>query len=98
MYVAAEHARRIRDRFAAAELQIVLLQHDRRAAQLAHRDLETHARAGGIFLENHGQRFAGERPLLRPARAFAPARLGEDFDDVALSEVAQVEEMAHTIS
>ena len=67
--IARQHARGIGDRLAAAELHFLPGEHDDVAAELAHRDIERHARARRGLVEDHRQRLAGER--LVGARAIA---------------------------
>ena len=66
--VARQHARGVGDGLAAAELHLLAGQHDRLAAELAHADVERHARARRRLVEDHRQRLAGER-LRRGAAA-----------------------------
>src|SRR5690606_15465681 len=53
--VAGQHARRIGDRLSAPELQVGMIKCNGLAAELPHRDIERHARAGRGFLEDHYQ-------------------------------------------
>src|SRR5262252_9946633 len=61
--ITREHARGVRDRLAAPELHLLTGQRDRLAAELAHRDIEGHARAGRRSIEDHGKRLTLERRL-----------------------------------
>ena len=74
--VAREHARRIGDGLAAAELHLLAGQHDGLAAELAHGDVERDARARRRLVEDHRQRLAGERPVWRTRRRRAPSWRG----------------------
>ena len=69
--IARQHARGVGDGLAAAELHLLAGQHDRFAAELAHGDIERHARARRRLVEDHRERLAGER-LGRRAGALAP--------------------------
>ncbi len=68
--VARQHARGVGDRLAAAELHLGAGQHDRLAAEFAHRDVERNARARRGPVEDHRQRLAGERPRRRTCRGW----------------------------
>jgi hypothetical protein len=60
---AAEHARGIRHRLAAPELRRAAIEDQRGAAQLAHRHIERHARAGRVLLEDHREGMTRERRI-----------------------------------
>ena len=67
--IARQHARGVGQRLAAAELHFLRGEQDRLAAELAHGDVERHARAGRGLVEHHGQRLAGKRRGHDAARA-----------------------------
>src|SRR5262249_40638643 len=93
--VARQHARRIANGFAAAELHLIRSQHDHIAAELAHRDFKRHARAGRRPLENHRQRLAGERPLVAGALGLYGARQIDHPAYFLSRYVDQIEEMTN---
>ena len=64
--VAGQDARRVRHRFAAAELHVLARQHHHVAAQLSHGDLEADPRARARLLEQQRERLAGERAGAEP--------------------------------
>ena len=69
--VAREHGRRVLDRLAAAELEVVRGEVEPGAAELRDADLERDARARRRLLEDHPERPAGEErgaPRARCAR------------------------------
>ena len=68
--VARQHARRIGDGLAPADLHIRRTQHDRGSAKLMHGDFERHPRPRRGLLEDHGEHGAGpDLDLLRQAVA-----------------------------
>jgi hypothetical protein len=91
--VARQHARRVGDRLAAAELHVARREEQRVAAQLERARLERHARARRRLHEDHRQRPPGERPLAVLAAAHA---LGEREQRVELGarQVGDGEEVA----
>src|SRR6516162_2987363 len=60
--VARENPSRVGNGLAAAELHLLAGQQDGSAPELAHGDVEGHARAGRGFVEDHGEHAALERP------------------------------------
>ena len=65
------------------------------AAELAHGDVEGDARARRGLLEDHRQRLAGERPLVRAGASAFMARASIDHPAQVLGrDVDQIEEMA----
>ena len=60
--VAREHLRRVRDRLAAAELEVPRGEEHGEPAQLEHPGLEGHARARRRLLEDHRERLAPRAP------------------------------------
>ena len=96
----AEHARGVGDGLAPAELHRAGIEHDRRSAELAHRHVERHARAGRTFLEHHRQHAPIERRIVigatarQPrARLLAGARIGQDRGEPLRSCIGQADEM-----
>ena len=66
--IAREHARGVGDALAAAELHFGAGEHDRLAAEFAHRHVEGDARARRGAIEDHRQRLARQRPQSRRLR------------------------------
>ena len=64
VHVARQHARRVGNRLAAAELDVARREEERVSAELKRADLERHARARARLHEDHGERFSGERLLV----------------------------------
>ena len=69
-----QHARRVGDGLAAAELHFLAGEHHRLAAEFSHGEVKRHARARRRLIEDHRQDLPGERQL-GGAAAFAPNRL-----------------------
>src|SRR5438270_724509 len=90
--IARQHPRRVGHRLAAAKLAIGGADHDRVAAELAHRDLEGDAGAGRRFLEDHRQHLAFERPVV-PAVLIGDTEV-DDAMQIAGFVLVDVEEMA----
>ena len=90
--IARQHARRVGDGLAAAELAVGGVQKDRIAAELAHRHLERDAGPGRRLLEDHRQGLAGERPVA-PAVLVGDADI-EDAAQLGAVELVDVEEVA----
>ena len=62
--VARQHARRVGDRLAAAELHVARREEQRVSAELERADLERDARSRARLHEDHGERLSGERLLV----------------------------------
>jgi len=93
--ITRQDARGVGHRLAAAKLAVGGAEIDRIAAELAHRDLERHAGPGRRFLEDHRQRFAGERPV---AAAVLIGKAGvEDRAQLDRVELVDVEEVPRRI-
>ena len=98
---AAEHARGVRHRLAAAELHRARIHDDRGSAELAHRHVEGDARTGRVLLEDHRERAAGERPI-GIGRAFgetgasrlARGGIGQHRGDRGRAGIGEIEEVA----
>jgi hypothetical protein len=97
---AAEHPCGIGDGFAAAQLHPARFHDNGAAAQLPHRHIERNARAGGIFLENHGQYAPrqwciGIGATLGPIapRRFAVQRIAQHRRHGIAAGIAQIKKM-----
>jgi hypothetical protein len=93
VHVARQHARRVGDRLAAVQLDVVAAQEQRAPAQLVHPDLERHAGARGRLLEDHRQRLAGEGRGVRVRRRLDRGRLLEQQLDLVARPVLEREEV-----
>ena len=98
---ARQDARGVGDGLAAPKLRIAAVEHDRGAAQLAHRQVEAHSGARRVFLEDHRQHRAVQRlvrvrlALGRAGAFFLPLhRLTQNMGDGFPARVGQVEEVA----
>ena len=94
--IARQHLGGIGDGLAATELHFLAGQHQRFAAELAHADIERHARPRRRPLEDHRQHLAGQRTL--SAQGVAPLCLhaAAGFDDLAqlrTGDFGEVEEV-----
>ena len=95
VHIARQDARRVGDRLAAAELHVLRVEHDRRAAKLVDGDLEGDARPRGGLLENHGEHRAlryGER-LRHLARSLHGGSGVDDGAQGAHIQRVDIEEM-----
>ena len=84
--VARQHARRILDRLAAAELQIAVREEQRLPAELVHARFKRNTRARRGLLENHAERLALEDVVLHARLLHGLELLGEREDLVELVE------------
>ena len=91
--VTIEDAGGVRDRLPDAELDVVLGQGGRRAAQPGDPDLERDARAVGRLLEEHGDVAPVERPL-GPSAGLDRVGEVEDLAELGSIEIGQVDEVA----
>ncbi len=97
--VAGEHLRRIGDRLATTELGVGVIKPDRLAAELAHGDIERHARPRRGLLEDHHEDHVLD--VFRPQRLwYAFTRLlhfVRHVDDAAQNaciDLAEIEKVA----
>ncbi len=100
--ITRQHARRVGNAFAAAELQVVLVQGNGLAAKLAHGDVERDARARRRFLENQHEDVVGDTvglELRRHALAGRLHRMG-GVDDTAQRpgvDLVEIQEMSNSV-
>src|SRR5271163_617377 len=96
--ITRKHARGVGDRLAASELHFGAGEHDRFAAEFAHRDIEGNAGSRRRAIENHRQGLAFQRTRRGAAVLRAPdlhgGRRVEDAPQRRRRHVEQVEEMA----
>src|SRR5258708_8180654 len=95
--VARENRSRVGNGLAAAELHLLAGQQDGSAPELAHGDVEGHARAGRGLVEDHGERAAIERPQTAlAARLHGSAGLDHPAQ-VLRRDVDEVEKVAPAV-
>ena len=102
---AAQHTGRVRNGLAAAKLGRTGIQHDGRAAKLAHRHVERYAGAGRVLLEHHGEDAASQgcirvRSALGQgsARSLAGYRVVDHGRKGFAPGIAEIEEMPGHLS
>ena len=95
--IAAQDARSVLHRFAAANLQIAAGQEQRMTPQLVHARLKADARAGRGLLKNHAQRFAFEDVVLHAGFGFRLQAVSEvkQLRDFFLAQVEELQQMLH---
>src|SRR5256714_5874350 len=99
--ITRQHPRGVGDGLAAAELHFRTGQHDRFAAELAHADVERHARSGRGLFEDHRQRLAFERldrvGMSLQLRLHGEA-CGKHVAQLLGRKLAQIEKMAQSFA
>lgn len=94
--IARQHLGRVGDGLGAAELHLRAGQHDGLAAELAHADVERHARARRRLVEDHRQHLALQRAraLAGLEAGLARRRVVEDRPEIGFGDGGKIGEMA----
>jgi len=93
--VPPEHGRRVGDRLAAADLDVLRREEESVAAELEHADLERDARARGALLEDHRERLARERAAVGVLVDLDVVREVQELADLDRAVVRDVQEVTN---